>query len=192
VKINRDWRVTHPTDDNFGEVAPSKIKTPTTDDFARSSNNQSGLANKPTGGGKLGTRLGGNTPSANTANDGEPNGVAQGNSWRGARAEPGAGLPPNPGNTSGDDPGSGKAFGLQCINRCEISGLTDLDDRDGGKDKLRIKIAIDPKGNVTSASIAKSSGNSTIDRVVINGVKQMQFSPPGKIVERVVKANILI
>ncbi len=178
------------TDDNFGQVAPSKIKTPTADDFAGSSDNQSGLAGKPTSGGKLGTRLAGNAPSSNTANDGEPSGVAQGNSWRGARAEPGAGLTPNSGN--GNDAGSGKAFGLQCINRCEISGLTDLEDRDGGKDKLRIKIAIDPKGNVTSASIAKSSGNSTIDRVVIDGVKQMQFSPPGKIVERVVKANILL
>jgi TonB family protein len=180
-----------PTDDNFGAVAPSKINTPTSDDFAGSRSNQSGLANKPTGGGKLGNRLAGSTPSGNPANDSEPEGVAQGNSWRGARAEPGAGLKPNPGNGNGDD-ASGKAFGLQCINRCEISGLTDLEDRDGGKDKLRIKIAIDPRGNVTSASIAKSSGNSTIDRVVINGVKQMQFSPPGKIVERVVKANILL
>jgi TonB family protein len=181
-----------PTDDNFGEVAPSKIKTPTTDDFAGANNNQSGLANQPTGGGKLGTRLAGNTPSSHTASDGDPSGVAPGNSWRGARAEPGAGLKPNPGNSGGDDTGSGKTFGLQCINRCEISGLTDLEDRDGGKDKLRIKIAVDPRGNVTRASIAKSSGNSMIDRIVINGVKQMQFSPPGKIVERVVKANILL
>ncbi|WP_309743717.1 TonB family protein [Chamaesiphon sp. OTE_20_metabat_361] len=179
------------SDDNFGNVAPSKVKAPSNDDFAGSSNNQSGLANKPTGGGKLGTRLAGNTSSITTRSDGEPSGVTPGNSWRGARAEPGAGLKPNPGNTSSDDAG-GKAFGLQCINRCEISGLTDLDDRDGGKDKLRIRIAIDPSGNVTSASITKSSGNSTIDRVVINGVKQMQFSPPGKVVERVVKANILL
>ncbi|WP_310426606.1 TonB family protein [Chamaesiphon sp. VAR_48_metabat_135_sub] len=180
------------TDDNFGEVAPSKIKTPTTDEFAGSSNNQSGLAGKPTSGGKLVTRLAGNTPSSNHASDGDPGGVERGNSWRGARAEPGAGLKPNPGNSGGDDAGSGKTFGLQCIKRCDISGLTDLEDRDGGKDKLRIKIAVDPNGNVTRASIAKSSGNSTIDRVVINGVKQMQFSPPGKIVERVVKANILL
>jgi TonB family protein len=179
-------------DDNFGQVAPSKIKTPTNDDFAGSGSNQSGLATKPTGGGKLGSRLTGNNPGgSDTGNDRDFGGVTQGNSWRGARAEPGAGLKPNPGNGNGGDAG-GKAFGLQCINRCEISGLTDLEDRDGGKDKLRIKIAIDPQGNVTSASIAKSSGNSTIDRVVINGVKQMQFSPPGKVVERVVKANILL
>ncbi|WP_310481148.1 TonB family protein [Chamaesiphon sp. VAR_48_metabat_403] len=178
------------TDDNFGEIAPSKIKTPTADDFAGSSNNQSGLAGKPTSGGKLGTRLAGNAPSSNTS-DGDPAGVAPGKSWNSARAEPGAGLKPNPGNSDGDDAGGG-VFGLQCIKRCEISGLVDLEDRDGGKDKLRIKIAIDPKGNVTRASVAKSSGNSTIDRVVINGVKQMQFSPPGKIVERVVKANILL
>ncbi len=179
------------SDDNFGNVAPSKVNAPSNDDFARANNNQSGLAGKSTGGGKLGTRLAGNTPSSNTASDGDPGGVERGNSWRGARAEPGAGLKPNSGNGNGDDAG-GKAFGLQCINRCEISGLVDLEDRDGGKDKLRIKIAIDPSGNVTSASVAKSSGNPTIDRVVINGVKQMQFSPPGKIVERVVKANILL
>jgi TonB family protein len=181
-----------PTEDNFGEVAPSKIKTPTTDEFAGSNNNQSGLANKPTGGSKLGTRLAGNTPSSNNASDGEPSGVAPGNSWRSARAEPGAGLKPNPDNSGGDDTGSSGVAGLECINRCEISGLTDLEDRDSGKDKLRIRIAIDPRGNVTRASIAKSSGNSTIDRIVINGVKQMQFRPPGKIVERVVKANILL
>jgi TonB family protein len=167
------------TDDNFGGVVPSKIKTPTNDDLAGSSgSNRSGLVSKPTGGGKLGSRLTGNNPGS-----GDPGSD---------RDFAGAGLKPNSGNGNGDDAVSGKAFGLQCINRCEISGLTDLEDRDGGKDKLRIKIAIDPKGNVTSASIAKSSGNSTIDRVVIDGVKQMQFSPPGKIVERVVKANILL
>ncbi|AFY93358.1 energy transducer TonB family protein [Chamaesiphon minutus] len=178
------------SDDNFGNIAPSKVNAPTNNDFARANNNQSGLAGKPTSGGKLGTRLAGNTSSPNNANNGAPSGVAQGNSWRATRAEPGAGLKPNSGNGSGD--AGGKAFGLQCINRCEISGLTDLEDRDGGKDKLRIKIAIDPQGNVTSASIVKSSGNSTIDRVTIDGVKQMQFSPPGKVLERVVKANILL
>lgn len=193
-RLATDNATSNAPDDNFGQVAPSKIKTPTNDDLAgANSNNQTGLASKPTGGGKVGSRSVGNNPSGNnTSNDNDFGGVAQGNSWRGARAEPGAGLKPNPGNGNGDDAGSGKAFGLQCINRCEISGLTDLEDRDGGKDKLRIKIAIDPQGNVTRASIAKSSGNSTIDRVVIDGVKQMQFSPPGKIVERVVKANILL
>ena len=188
------------TDENFGEVAPSKIKAPTNDDLSgasASSSNQSGLASKPTSGGKLGDRLAGNNSSGSHNSDSDPSGVAQGNSWRGARAEPGAGLKPNagspPGNSSGsEDAGSGGVFGLQCINRCEISGLTDLEDRDGGKDKLRIKIAINPQGNVTNASIAKSSGNSTIDQSVIDGVKQMQFSPPGKIVERVIKANILL
>ncbi|PSB55598.1 TonB family protein [Chamaesiphon polymorphus] len=195
-RLTTDNATSNATDDNFGQVAPSKIKTPTNDDFAGSSStDRSGLASNPTGGGKLGSRLTGNNPGASDpGNDRDFGGVAQGNSWRGARTEPGAGLKPNSGNNgNGDDAaGSGKAFGLQCINRCEISGLTDLEDRDGGKDKLRIKIAIDPKGNVTSASIAKSSGNSTIDRIVINGVKQMQFSPPGKIVERIVKANILL
>jgi TonB family protein len=185
-----------PQDQDFGNVAPSKVNAPL-EEIAPSSSNQSGLTGNPANSSKLAGRLAGNHSSGSHNSDSDPSGVAQGNSWRGARAEPGAGLKPNagspPGNSSGgEDAGSGGVFGLQCINRCEISGLTDLEDRDGGKDKLRIKIAINPQGNVTNASIAKSSGNSTIDQSVIDGVKQMQFSPPGKIVERVIKANILL
>ena len=176
-------------DDNFGDVAPSKIKAPANEDFARANKNQSGLASKPTSGRKLGGGLARNVPDDNTANDGDPNSIDQGNSWRGAKANPGAGLKPSSGSSKGNN---ALPEGIQCINRCEISGLTDLEDRDGGKDKLRIKIAVNPKGNVTSASIAKSSGNSTIDQAVINGVRQMQFSPPGKMVEAVVKANVLL
>jgi TonB family protein len=175
-----------------------------------SASNQSGLASNSSGGGKLTRGFGGGSGGGDGGGNGSGNGsgsgigggggdgdfgtVTQGNTWRGARNGSGNELgKPGSSSSGGDDgDGGGGTFGLQCINRCEISGLTDLEDRDGGKDKLRIKIAIDPKGNVTRASISKSSGNSTIDRVVINGVKQMQFSPPGKIVERVVKANILL
>ncbi len=174
------------TDDNFKEVVPSKIKTPTNEDLAKSnSRNQSSLASKPSSNSKLKSRSVGNSSEGRApSSDSDPSGITPGSGSREARVEPGTGR--------NDGTSSGGKFGLQCINRCEISGLTDLEDRDGGKDKLRIKIAINPNGNVTSASIAKSSGNSTIDRVVIDGVKQMEFSPPGKVVERVVKANILL
>jgi TonB family protein len=182
---------------DFGTVAPSKTGASSDAQVGGSSDNQSGLVSSSSGGGKLARGFGGGNDPGNGSNagDGDFGTVSgQGNTWRGARGEPGGGLSRNSGN-DGDGEGSGSGlgvFGLQCISRCEISGLTDLEDNDGGKDKLRIKIAIDRQGVVIRASVAKSSGNAKIDRVVINGVKQMQFSPPGKTVERVVKANILI
>ncbi len=181
-------------DGEFGTVAPSKIGASGGDGIG-SANNQSGLAGNSSGGGKLTRGFGGGDGGGNGigggGGDGDFGTVTQGNTARTARKGVGNEGNPRP-SSSGDNDGDGGVFGLQCIKRCEISGLVDLEDRDGGKDKLRIAIAIDAKGNVTSASIAKSSGNSTIDRVVINGVKQMQFSPPGKVVRRVVKANILL
>ncbi|WP_373542274.1 TonB family protein [Chamaesiphon sp.] len=186
-------------DGDFGKVTPSRIGAT---GGGAGGTNQSGLAGNSSGGGKLTRGFGGGSGGGSGGGNGSGSGigggggdgdfgtVTQGNTWRGARGGAGSGLG-NPGAGRGGD-GGGGVFGLQCIRRCEISGLTDLDDKDGGKDKLRIKIAIDPKGFVTRASISKSSGNSTIDRVIVNGVKQMQFSPPGKTVERVIKANILM
>jgi TonB family protein len=82
--------------------------------------------------------------------------------------------------------------GLQCIERCQIPKLRDLQDRDGGKDRLRIRIVIDPKGSVLEATISKSSDNPQIDAIVLAGIKQMQFKPPGKIIKGIIKANILL
>jgi TonB family protein len=88
--------------------------------------------------------------------------------------------------------GSSGGGGLQCIERCQIPKLRDLQDRDGGKDRLRIRIVIDPNGSVLEATIAKSSDNPQIDAIVLAGIKQMQFKPPGKIIKGIIKANILL
>jgi TonB family protein len=85
--------------------------------------------------------------------------------------------------------GTGK---LECIKYCEVPKLRDLQDTDGGKDRLRIRIIIDPNGLVLDASISKTSGNPQIDAAAIEGIRQMQFTPSGKEIKGIVKANILI
>jgi TonB family protein len=93
----------------------------------------------------------------------------------------------NPGSTN--SPSS--AGGLQCIKNCQIAKLQDLQDSDGGKDRLRIRIVVDLNGMVTAAEIVKSSGDRQIDSVVLTGIEQMQFKPSGKVIKGTVKANIL-
>jgi TonB family protein len=88
-------------------------------------------------------------------------------------------------------PGTTKP-GLQCIKNCELTKLQDLQDSDGGKDRLRIRIVVNANGLVLESAIAKSSGNPQIDAAVLEGIKQMQFAPPGKIIRGTVKANIFI
>jgi TonB family protein len=153
------------------KIVPSKINNPTSSKVAGFGGNNPNITipSKVATESKVGEKIGGNSGST-SRNSGSP----------------------DDGSTGNNVAANSRTAGLQCVNRCEIDGLTDLQDNDGGKDKLRIKIAVDPQGIVTSATIAKSSGNSNIDRIIINGVKQMQFSPPGQRVETVVKANILI
>ena len=97
-----------------------------------------------------------------------------------------------PGNSSPIATSQPTAGGLQCIQHCEIPNLRDLQDRDSGKDRLRIRIVIDPNGLVLAATIAKSSDNPQIDALVIEGIKQMQFKPSGQIIKGIIKANILL
>jgi TonB family protein len=94
-----------------------------------------------------------------------------------------------PGDSAKSDSGITK---LECIKYCEIPKLRDLEDTDSGKDRLRIRIVIDAKGVIVDASIAKSSGNPQLDATVLAGIKQMQFTPSGKEISGIVKANILI
>jgi TonB family protein len=82
--------------------------------------------------------------------------------------------------------------GLQCIKNCQIAKLQDLQDSDGGKDRLRIRVSIDANGIVTAAEIAKSSGNPQIDRTVLEGIAQMQFQPSGKPIKGIIRANIFL
>jgi TonB family protein len=81
---------------------------------------------------------------------------------------------------------------LQCIQNCQIPKLQNLQDSDGGKDRLRIRIVVDANGLVLEATIAKSSDNAQIDSIILAGIKQMQFKPSGKIIKGIVKANILL
>ena len=97
-----------------------------------------------------------------------------------------------PGGDASSPSQTASGGGLQCIERCQISKLRDLQDRDGGKDRLRIRIVIEPNGSVLEATIAKSSDNPQIDAIVLAGIKQMQFKPPGKIIKGIIKANILL
>ncbi len=123
---------------------------------------------------------GGNPSSPNRSTPGSGNGNGNGN-----------GSPSPPGNSNPIATSQPTAGGLQCIQHCEISNLRDLQDRDGGKDRLRIRIVIDPNGLVLAATIAKSSDNPQIDALVLEGVKQMQFKPSGQIIKGIIKANIL-
>jgi TonB family protein len=95
----------------------------------------------------------------------------------------------SPAITSNSNSGTGGR--LQCVQNCQIAKLQDLQDGDGGKDRLRIRIVVDVNGVLLSAEIAKSSGNLQIDSVVLDGVKQMSFNPTGKIIKAIIKANIL-
>ena len=49
-----------------------------------------------------------------------------------------------------------------------------------GKDKILVKVTIDANGKVTNAQIARSSGNPNLDRVALDGVKEMQLTAMGK------------
>ncbi len=121
-------------------------------------------------------------PTGGTGNggrDGGSNGNASGE---------GSGNSPT-GNTTTASTGAGK---LECIRNCDVPKLKDLQDTDGGKDRLRIRIAIDANGMVTDAQIAKSSGNPQIDTTILEGIKQMQFAPSGKQINGIIRANILI
>lgn len=141
----------------------------------------------------------GNGDRFNRSNSGEGEGGKQGNqntSDSGSGKDEGdrsGNSPPSnhpqQGTTSQPSSGGG---GLECIQYCQIPKLQDLQDRDGGKDRLRIRIVVDANGLVQEGSIAKSSGNPQIDEIVLKGIKQMQFKPTGKVIKGLIKANILL
>jgi TonB family protein len=82
--------------------------------------------------------------------------------------------------------------GLQCLENCQLPKLKDLQANDSGKDRLRIRIEVDPNGSIRAASIATSSGNPQIDAIVLAGIEKMKFSPPGKMVKGIVRINIFL
>jgi TonB family protein len=81
--------------------------------------------------------------------------------------------------------------GLQCIQNCEKTDISDL--LDSGDEIARgevvIEINVDPNGIVQKAIVAKSGGDSRVDERVRNNVKKMRFAPPGKSTSAKVTSN---
>ncbi len=175
-------------------------------------NNQVGLGNSPQRG-SIGANLGGgggDSPSgAEEAISGAPgnnariagsNGGGKGLGSQGNQTSLGG----ENGNGSGN---SGDALGgapgnvatgsknqatIQCLRNCEIRYPDELENSDIGKDKILVKVTIDPNGLVASAEIARSSGNQNLDRVTLAGVKQMQLNPTGKTRTHRIKISTLL
>jgi TonB family protein len=139
----------------------------------------------------IGGNIPNNDPKSILDRDRASGGGLTGNGSRSGSPQAGSSVPGDD-SSFGTDRIGGNSGGLQCIQHCEIPKLRDLQDRDGGKDRLRIRIVIDPNGLVVAATISKSSDNPQIDAVVLEGIKQMQFKPSGKTIKGIVKANILL
>ncbi len=203
-------------------VAPTEVPTPRLDSIPSipapssvSTSRSLGTSQNPSGSGRTltdnnratgnerrsspsstgGTGNSGSNPTGNSAITGNerrsspfPSG-GTGNGGNGGNGGNSANSPA--GNTTSASTGNG-AGKLECLRNCEIPKLRDLQDTDGGKDRLRIRIAIDANGMVTDAQIAKSSGNPQIDTAALEGIKQMQFVPSGRQINGIIRANILI
>ncbi len=94
-----------------------------------------------------------------------------------------------PGNVA---TGSKNQATIQCLRNCEIRYPDELENSDIGKDKILVKVKIDPNGLVASAEISRSSGNQKLDQVTLAGVKQMQLNPTGKTRTHRVKISTLL
>jgi TonB family protein len=98
----------------------------------------------------------------------------------------GSGLNSNgTGTGNGDTPGNiatgnNNQVSIQCLRNCEIRYPDELETSDIGKDKILVRVTIDPNGLVASAEIARSSGNQKLDQFTLDGIKQMQLNPTGK------------
>jgi TonB family protein len=162
-------RQVKPSNPTGGGVVPKQSGTNPVNSSAMSSTNTSGDRSNTNNGASTG-----NPGAVNAVGkaDGKIGGVATGNN-----SGNGSG---NSGNGSGDSGNGSGNSGLQCIQNCQIAKLQDLQDRDSGKDRLRIRVTIDANGIVTAAEIAKSSGNPQLDQTVLNGIERMQFQPSGK------------
>lgn len=88
--------------------------------------------------------------------------------------------------------GSKNQATIQCLRNCEIRYPDELKGPDVGKDKILVRVTIDPNGSITSAEIARSSGNQDLDRVSLAGLKQMQLTPTGKIQKHRINLSILL
>jgi TonB family protein len=108
------------------------------------------------------------------------------NSNSGGSNQPSVGTP---GNIT---TGNSKRVSIQCLRNCEISYPDELENSDIGKDKILVKVTIDPDGVVTNAEIDRSSGNQNLDRVTLEGVKQMQLNATGQTRTHRIKVSTLL
>ncbi len=87
---------------------------------------------------------------------------------------------PNTGTSGNIATGSKSRVSIQCLRNCEIRYPDELENSDIGKDKILVRVTIDSNGTVTNAEIDRSSGNQNLDRVTLEGVKQMQLTATGQ------------
>ncbi|WP_373545879.1 TonB family protein [Chamaesiphon sp.] len=133
---------------------------------------------------KLGdqTNLGGGNRqgSIGSSSNGNDNGSSGGSNKSGTGT---------PGNMA---TGSSNRVSIQCLRNCEIRYPDELESSDIGKDKILVRVTIDPNGMITNAEIDRSSGNQNLDRVTLEGVKQMQLSATGKTKTYRIKVSTLL
>jgi TonB family protein len=99
---------------------------------------------------------------------------------------------PNAGTPGNIATGSRNRTSIQCLRNCEIRYPDELENSDIGKDKILVKVTIDPNGAVTNAEIDRSSGNQNLDRVTLEGVKQMQLNATGQTRTYRIKVSTLL
>lgn len=146
------------------------------------------VPNSPPGNDNLTEAPKNNTQIANNNRQGSigsgSNGNDNGNS--GGSNKPGTGTPGNMAT------GSSNRASIQCLRNCEIRYPHELENSDIGKDKILVKVTIDPNGTIVNAEIDRSSGNQNLDRVTLAGVKQMQLSATGKTKTYRIKVSTLL
>jgi TonB family protein len=161
--------------------------------IAPSNAGNGGINNQPVAGGGNG-RGGsdGNGSGAENRQNGSPGGTV-GGTGNGNRANNSNGNNPlgtgKPGNIA---TGSTKQLSIQCLSNCDIKYPDNLEDVDTGKDKILVRVTIDPAGNTTNVEIARSSGNPKLDSFTVAGVQQMRFTAMGKSLTFKIKVSTLI
>jgi TonB family protein len=195
-KVIKTPQTAKPATPRVVRVSPSAVPTATSAPTAGGTSSSSSAENYRSPGtsqnpGSSGGILTNSNRSSGNETSGSGSGIGNSSGKGGSNGNGSGNFAPDPptGNTSTASAGAGK---LECIRNCEVPKLKDLLDTDGGKDRLRIRIAIDANGIVTDAQIAKSSGNPQIDTAALEGIKQMQFVPSGKQISGIIRANILI
>jgi TonB family protein len=137
----------------------------------------------------------GNKVNGNGNNNsfGDGNSTTKANSSSSNNDSPnGKNLGANNGNINRQASSPQSSSGLKCIENCQLPQLQDLQDSDRGKDRIRIRIEVDPRGAIVNAEIATSSGNAQIDAVVLDGIKQIRLSPLGTTIKGIVRINIFL